>query len=351
MEGKKYYIDARKLLKLLWSDRKRLAIYLVVSASIGLTIAFTTPKQYKCTVMLAPEESSAGFSGSISSLVSMLGMNMKLGQTGDALYPEIYPELVGSTDFTLGLFPVMVTSKSGDLTCDYYTYLLNHQKLSLLDIPFWCLGKLVAFVTPKDSPKVMDEDYNGPIWLSKNQEKIAKVVNEHVKCSVDKKTNVISLTVEDQDPFIAATMADTIKSHLQRAITDYRTKKARVDVEYMQKLFVEARQQYDDARHTFAQYADANQKMNLQAYKINLDDLDKDVQLKFSIYQQVVAQLQVARAKVQERTPAFAVMQEAAVPFKHTNMPKVVVLVIWLFLGLACRCCVLFVKNGDNLIN
>jgi capsular polysaccharide biosynthesis protein len=65
-------------------------------------------------------------------------------------------------------------------------------------------------------------------------------INKKMVCEVDKKTNVITITVTDQDPLIAATVADSVQIYLQRAITEYRTKKARVDLEYVDKLFAEA---------------------------------------------------------------------------------------------------------------
>ncbi len=119
-------INIPEVIKILKADKKRIAIYCAVAAAIGLLIAFTTPKKYNSTVVLAPEESGQGFSGSLSSLASMVGMNMKLGQTGDALYPEIYPDLVSSTDFILKLFPVKVTTKDGSISCDFHTYITKH---------------------------------------------------------------------------------------------------------------------------------------------------------------------------------------------------------------------------------
>lgn len=39
------------------------------------------------------------------------------------------------------------------------------------------------------------------------------------------KTSVISISVMDQDPMVAAILADTLQSRLQQYITEYRTKK------------------------------------------------------------------------------------------------------------------------------
>ena len=112
MEEKKKLININmaEVVRTLYADRKKVCIYSLVAGVIGVALAFGTPKVYKSTVILVPEESGNGFSGSISSLASMVGMNMKIGQTGDALYPEIYPDLMESTDFIVGLFPIKVTT-------------------------------------------------------------------------------------------------------------------------------------------------------------------------------------------------------------------------------------------------
>ena len=49
-------------LDILKKDKRKLYIYCGVAAVLGGVIAFTTPKTYESTVILAPEESGAGFS-------------------------------------------------------------------------------------------------------------------------------------------------------------------------------------------------------------------------------------------------------------------------------------------------
>lgn len=66
-----------------------------------------------------------------------------------------------------------------------------------------------------------------------------------IKCSVDKKDYVISISVDDQDPLICATIADTVRARLQQFITEYRTSKARTDLEYYQKMCKDAKEKYE----------------------------------------------------------------------------------------------------------
>ena len=342
-------INIAEVIKLLYADRKKVCIYAFVAGVIGVALAFGTPKIYKSTVILAPEESGAGFSGSISSLASMVGMNMKIGQTGDALYPEIYPDLMNSTDFLVGLFPIKVTKdKTGD-TFTYQDYIQNHQKLAVSDYPKALIVNLIEKFKEEETPGSGHKV--DPFRLTKKEDEVAKSIKGKLDCAVDKKTNVITITVTDQDPLIAATVADSVQSHLQEAITDYRTKKARIDLEYMNELFAEARKQYDKARQVYASFADANQEILLQSYQSKVDDLENDMQLKFNIYQQVVEQRQLAQAKVQERTPAFTIVQRATVPIKHSSRPKVITLAIWMFLGFMLRSGMLAWRNRKSFIN
>lgn len=77
----------------------------------------------------------------------------------------------------------------------------------------------------------------------------------------------------------------------------------------------------------YAQYADANMDLTMESYKTKLTDLENDMQLKFNTYTTMNTQLQAAKAKVQERTPAFTTLQRATVPAKPTG-PKRILFVL-----------------------
>ena len=347
-EQKILNINLLDVIRIIKTDYRKLCIYSCTAGIIGVVLAFATPKTYKSTVVLAPEESGNGFSGSISSLASMVGMNMKIGQSGDALYPEIYPDLMGSTDFIVGLFPITVTKDKTGEQYTYQDYLQHHQKAAFYEYPKNLFAEMVKRLTRKPDGPGHKLD---PFRLTQDEFDIVRGIQGRINCSVDKKTNVITIVVEDQDPLIAATVADSAQQHLQSTITAYRTKKARNDLEYMNKLFDEARKQYDKARHAYAVYADANQDVLLQTYRMKEEELENDLQLKYNIYQQVVEQRQLAQAKLQERTPAFTTVQSATVPIKHSNRPKVVVLAIWMFLGFMLRFGMLAWRNRRQFIN
>ena len=113
----KIVLDFIGLLRAIRSDKRMMAVFLLLSAILGLAVSFGTPKEYKASVMLAPETASSNsLTSNISSLASMVGMNMDFSNTNDAIYPELYPDLLQSSDFIVGLFPVKVTGVSPPTT-------------------------------------------------------------------------------------------------------------------------------------------------------------------------------------------------------------------------------------------
>ena len=52
--------------------------------------------------------------------------------------------------------------------------------------------------------------------------------------------------------------------------------------------------------------------------------MENDMQLKFNAYTSVNNQLQAAKAKVQEKTPAFTVLKGASVPIKPAGPKRMI---------------------------
>ena len=332
---KKIEFNVKKYISAVWDDRKKMYIYCIVSGCIGVLIAFTTPKEYKASTLLAPESTTNNLSSNISSLASMVGIGLNLN-SDDAIFPELYPDLIQSADFTIDLFDVPVTTSKGE-THTYFEHITKYRSNALWEWPIVGMSKLLEAVMPKGNVTASRRDDNGTLWISRQQEKAIKNISKIIDCQVDKKTEVISISVTDQDAFVAACITDTVKQHLQDAITEYRTKKARIDLNYFEMIFAEAKRDYMEARVKYAEFLDTNRGLIMQTARVKEEQLKTEVELAEAVYTQASEQLQLARAKVQEKTPAFCVIQSAYVPARHTNMPKVVTLAIFIFLGFALR--------------
>ena len=354
IEAEESSIDFGKIFKDLLKHKRLYYIVLPVAFVLAAIYALGQPNFYSCTVKLSPELSSTRSSGGLASLASSFGINLGSaagGMGSEALFPTLYPELMNSTDFKTSLFEVPVTiegdKKKGekDRTMTYYDYLSKEQKKPWLSAAIGGTMKAIAglFGTKKEEEKVAIN----PFRLTKKQAAIVKVLDKKVVCNVDKKTMVITINVTDQNAVICANMADTVKNRLQNFITDYRTSKARVDLEYNQKIYKESKARYDKARRMYADFVDHNQDILLESVRQRQTELENEMQLQYNAYQQVAAQLLAAEAKVQQETPAFTTLQSATVPTQKAGPKRAQMCLIFVFLAFLATTGWILYKEDD----
>ena len=113
--------------------------------------------------------------------------------------------------------------------------------------------------------------------------------------------------------------------------------------------FNAAKQDYEDARRKYANTADASTNVVMASYQSKLEELENDMQLKYSVYQQMTKQLHVARAKLQERMPAFSVIQEASIPLKASSFPRSLMVIGYMILGaILCALWIMYLREAVN---
>ena len=323
-------IDIREIASKIASHKKLYALTLGIAFVISTFIILCVPRYYVCSVKLAPETTNANMLGNISSLASSFGLNMNNMSSQDDIIPEFYPDVMESVDFQTNMFPVKIETKDKKIKTTYYDYLNKYQKL-----PWWSsfIG-LISGTFKKDDKN--DNNIVNPFSLTKKQNDIAQLISRNVKSQVDKKTNVITITVEDQDPLVCATIADSAMIKLQQFIIKYRTSKAMIDLRHAQALCEQAKAKYVKAQETYASYADANEDVVLQSFKSKQDEMENEMQLQYNNYQLMTQQVQLARAKLQERTPAFTTLQSPTVPLKPAGPKRMIFITVVLvitFLG------------------
>ena len=82
-------------------------------------------------------------------------------------------------------------------------------------------------------------------------------------------------------------------------------------------------------------YVDAHDNLVLQSVRAEQERLQNDMSLAYQVYSQVANQLQVARAKVQEEKPVFAVVEPAVVPLKPSGMGLKIYILLFVFLSVS----------------
>lgn len=341
-------IDLIELAQKVWAERKLVFKACGIAVIVALVVAFSIPKEYATSVTLAPETGGKSVSGGIGALASMAGISLGASSGEDALSPELYPDIVSSTPFLINLFDVRVKSEEAEVDTTLYAYLKEYQRSpwwsAITSAPFKVLGWTMSLFRD-EQPEEGDAKLD-PFHLTKEESGIAKALGSRLAVSVDKKTGVTTLTVTMQDALISASLTDTVMHSLQNYITDYRTNKARHDLAYMEKLYDEAKQDYTEAQQKYAQFADANLNISRLVYRAEQERLQNEMNLAYQMYTTVSQQLQMAKAKVQEITPVYTVVQPATVPLRAAKPNKLMILVGFVFLaGVGSVGWILFVKD------
>lgn len=340
IDKKNDIIDLREIISILLQRKKLFGIVIIITFILASILIVLVPRTYTCTVKLAPEAEGTSGGGALSSIASSFGFDLSNMESSDAIFPLLYPELFESNDFIVELFDIKVKSLDGDINTTYYDYLDKYQKQAVWKVPFtWLMLKINNLLSPSIDINISNKESADALssksfMLSRRQMKIIEKIKNSVECSIDKKTNVVSITVTDQDPLISASIADSVRLRLQQFIIDYRTRKARVDVDHYQSLFDAAKKEYDAAVLQYSEYSDTHKDIILQAYISERDKLENDMSVKYQTYTAIKTQLEGAKAKYQEKIPAFTVLQGATVPIKATGPKRMFFVIGMVFLAM-----------------
>ncbi len=348
----KEVIDIGKILKLLWNKKKLFFIVWVATFFLSCLWILPKPRYYSASVTLAPEFAGESMAGGLSSIASTFGISLD-GSSADAIYPLLYPDLIASNDFLVSLLDIPVKSADGEIDCNLYTYIDKKQKVAFYEIPVMAFKRWIGatFGEKEQSISVGGKgNSNGinPFCMTKRQTSLIDLLRNKITCSVDKKTQVFSIGVSMQDRLIAATLADSVTARLQKFITEYKTSKARNDLDYYTKLVNEAKADYEKARKAYASFADANTELSMPSYNVKLEDMENDMQLKFNTYTAMTTQMEGAKAKVQERTPSFTVLQSPTVPVKASSPKRMIFCIGMLFLATCGTIVYLLIKEKQK---
>ena len=345
-------IDLIGILRKIIGIRKTIYKAAGIGLVIGIIVAISIPKQYTVGVTLSPEMGNTKGSGLSGLAASFLGSGVSMNEGTDALNASLSADIVSSTPFLLELSTMKIPALKGEtMTLNIY---LDEEASPwwsyVIGLPGMVIGGVKSLFTEEESESVPSDKANlGTIELSKKESEKIEALKKKILASVDKKTSMTTVSVTLQNPKVAAVVADSVVRKLQEYIIDYRTTKAKEDCLYLERLFKERQQEYYDAQKKYADYMDSHDNIILQSVRAEQERLQNDMSLAYQVYSQVANQLQVARAKVQEEKPVFAVVEPAVIPLYPSGTSRKIYVLAFIFLSV---CFVISWKLfGEDILN
>lgn len=348
LEDGEMEIDLMEYALKLWKARKFILKVAGIAAVVSVVIALSIPATYKAEVTLSPEQKKGTGNSTLSGMAAMLGLgNMGMGAEANALNISMATDIIASTPFILELFDTPVKTLDGKMDTTLVAYLETERRpwwSTVMSLPSMAIGGIKSIFTSTEA--VAEEKPLDPFHLTRKQKGQVGKIKRIIEAESEAKTGITKIGVTLQDPLVAATVVNAVLDKLQKYITNYKTSKAQEDCKYLEELYNERQKEYYEAQEKYAEYSDMNQGVIRQSVKIEEERLQNEQNLAFQIFSQVATQLQVARAKLQEEKPVFAILEPASVPLIPAAPNKKMIVIGFVFLaGIAASAWVLFGKD------
>ncbi len=314
-------------------SRRAMLVGGLLGLAVGILYAFSRSNEYSSQVTVMPEVQGKGGSslGNLGSLAGLAGINLdNISGAGDAIRPDLYPNVIQSVPFALDLLQRSVYSKEFKQTQSLDAYLTQHSKgtyiSSLLDLMSSGGDKKEEIADP--------ENTSGALQVTKEQDVRIREIQGRVTALYDKKTGIVTLSATMPDPVVAASAAKRTLDYLTNYAITYRTEKARQQVDFLNRQVATSKRRYQDAEVALSSYRDRNRSLFLNTAKIEEQRIQAEFLLAQDLYNNLSKQLEMAKIKVQEETPVFKTLEPAQVPLKKSGPKRTMIMAGFLVVGI-----------------
>lgn len=357
-------IDLLDVITKIWDNRRTIIIYMSIFLVLGMVILLFSPKKYRSEITLVVETSSS--STGLSSLIQQFGLSgLNVDKKGkDALSPELYTDVIQSIPFLLDVMKQKVTVSKCDTMMTVAEYLENRTRPSPLAViysytvglpsrifsssknePLIIKSRSDTAVSDTDTALTSDSTFD-PIILSERDANIADALSSCIKTDDDfKKTNKFIITVEMQDPLVVAQVTSYVVKSLTKHIINYRTKKAKTDLEFVAARTKEAEENYIKTQQALASFKDRNKNVVLTTVQSQQDKLEAEYDLAYTMYNTLSTQLEQAKIKVQDETPVFNVVNPAQIPLTKSKPNPLFIIIVSILIGAWLGIVVVYAKS------
>ncbi len=332
-------IDLIALIKTIWDGRKTIYYSVGICIFIGLLIAFLSPAKYTASATLLPSsENKSSNMGGLGALAGMAGINLgsMMGQS-EGIPAEIYPQVVNSYPFMNEFIHEKFHFEEYENPISIYDYVVADSIPSIgsqivkytIRLP-WTLKN--AIFSGEDELTTKAQDI-GVLSLSVEELMALESMFEVIQIDVDDKTGLVNVSVEVEEPVLAAQYVQKAIELLQEYIIEYKTKQARENLNFVQERYNEKKLEYEQAQLAFFDYKDSHRNIISERMDPELQTLSDAYDMASTVYKGLAQQLEQAKIAVKEETPVFTVLEPAKVPLEKSAPNKKMIFIISIILG------------------
>lgn len=335
-------IDLITLAKTLWKGRKTILKTALIFMAIGLFIAVFTQKEYTASTTIVPATQGKSAGGGLSGLAAIAGINLGGMSSESGISPTLYPQITGSIPFQKELLQTPLTFEGQNSPISYEDYYTNYNSPGLLGYlkkyTIGLPGLLIKAIKgrsdiAKEARLRQSVNENQFQSITEDENTLIKQLSNQLALEINDKDGYISLSVKMPEAVAAAEMAQKAQKLLQQYIINFKVQKSSEQLKFIKERYAEKEKVFKRAQENLATFQDQNQYVNSALAETNLMRLQTDYDLAYGVYSELAKQLETQQIQVKEDTPVFTVIKPVSVPLEKSKPKRLIILIIWTFLG------------------
>jgi uncharacterized protein involved in exopolysaccharide biosynthesis len=288
--------DAREVLGAMWARRARLAAGAFAGAAVMIVAAFVMPPVYVAGVSMleAPRDNGGSALDKMGISAQVLGLGAG-GGTSNAL---TYPDLLRSRRLLSGLLAARFpTTGGGNVVLQ--SYLVR------------------GAVTPQRTERAL------------------RRLRDRLDISLDRRTNLLRLSVSDRDPVLAAAVANAAAASLQDLVMTSLMTQAGANRRFVETRLETARTELSRAEAALEGFRDSNRHVS-DSPRLLLEQarLMREVRTREEVLVALTREYEIARVDENRDVPVLNVLDAAQPPAFRSSPRRTLMAAAGLLLGL-----------------
>lgn len=332
-------LDLTAVIKIIWSRRLFVFWAIGLCVLLGILYGIISSAQFTSKTVIIRDSASNERGGRLSRLAaSLTGINPSVNSSSGEISPYLYPEVLVSNPFIEQLLEIHIDSKNYGKNIKLKDYLLNTHdddlfeslKKNTIKLP----GKIIKlFKSKKDSIIINKKNSNSIVTLTAEQARASKLLRESINIETDENTGTITISCNLNEPKPSAILTDHIRQMLEEFIKDYKTKKSREQLAFIQDQYEKKKQAYHATQAALANYRDANRIVSSSLGQTEEQSLIDEYNLAYSLYNQVSLQLENVKVELEQDKPVFTIIQPVILPRTASWPNYIKILFLSFFIG------------------
>jgi uncharacterized protein involved in exopolysaccharide biosynthesis len=312
-----------------------------------LYVAASTSTFRASTRMLPYRPANSGLVG-VGGLATIAGVNLPIAGSAQVVSADLYPEVATSLTFRVRLARTPIRFLNGKYT--FEQYFDSVYRPSVLERAGQLAGTVRAAISGSgsESQSRPPGGADSVPWYS--QKFLLKLhdLKARVRTEMDRKTSIITITVDMPDPVAAADLANATAALLTREIIAYESNRAVEVAASLVEQQSSAERRYRVAQAAIVDFNNRNRVLSI-AGSAELRNLNLEFDLAADLYKSVTSQLEAAKVREKENTPVLTVLEPGIVPNSRSSPRLKLTVVVAFILGVVGTTGFLVVRHWDAL--